>query len=109
MYRLKIKKGLFLCPSVCKEEFVTTYLRKRSIPIHLRWFYPPILEASSRPKEKPVNEVKQKVKLSRKVEESVENSGNNSDDDWLTKVLLFPFKLVWWIVKAIWWIVKLIT
>lgn len=25
MYRLNIKKGLFLCPSVCKEEFVTPY------------------------------------------------------------------------------------
>lgn len=55
-----------------------------------------------------MNGVRKKAKLSRKVEESVENSGNNSDDDWLTKVLLFPFKLVWWIVKAIWWIVKLV-
>ena len=67
------------------------------------------IEASRRPNEKPVNGVRKKVKLSRTVEESVENSGNNSDDDWLTKVLLFPFKLVWWIVKAIWWIVKLVT
>lgn len=25
MYRLNIKKGIFLCPSVCKEEFVTPY------------------------------------------------------------------------------------
>lgn len=25
MYRLNIKKGLFLCPSVCKGEFVTPY------------------------------------------------------------------------------------
>lgn len=75
-----------------KETYNPNYLKK--------------LEESRRPKEKPVNEVKQKVKPSKKVEESVENSESKSDDDWFFKVLLFPLKLVWWIVKAIWWIVK---
>lgn len=75
-----------------KETYNSNYLKK--------------LEESRRPKEKPVNEVKQKVKPSKKVEESVENSESKSDDDWFFKVLLFPLKLVWWIVKAIWWIVK---
>lgn len=75
-----------------KETYNSNYLKK--------------LEESRRPKEKPMNEVKQKVKPSKKVEESVENSGNKSDDDWFLKILLFPLKLVWWIVKVIWWIVK---
>lgn len=75
-----------------KETYNSNYLKK--------------LEESRRPKEKPVNEVKQKVKPSKKVEESAESSGSDSDSDWFTKILCFPFKLVWWIVKVIWWIVK---
>lgn len=77
-----------------KETYNSNYLKK--------------LEESRRPKEKPVNEVKQKVKPSKKVEESAESSGSDSDSDWFTKILCFPFKLVWWLVKAIWWIVKLL-
>ncbi len=75
-----------------KETYNSNYLKKK--------------EESRKRKEEPMpkEQPKPKAKPSRKTE----TTSDNSDTDWFTKIILFPFKLVWWIVKAIWWIIKFV-
>lgn len=67
-------------------------------------------EESRRRKEEPMPKEQPKPKPKAKPSEKKETPSDDSDEDKFLKVLLFPLKLIWWIVKllfkAIWWIVK---
>lgn len=35
-------------------------------------------------------------------------SKSSDDDDTLWKIIVFPFKLIWWLIKAILWVLKIL-